>query len=84
LAAGDTGVRSIQTLTLGTSYGGGTIHLVQYRPVAYVPLTAANIGNSMQPGTLKRVWDSSCLVLVYDLTGTSGGVVSGLLSFSQG
>lgn len=84
LAAGDTGVRTIETLTLGTSYGGGAIHLVQYRPIAYVPLTADNKGNSMAPGTLRRIWDSSCLVLVYDLTGTSGGVTSGLLQFSQG
>jgi hypothetical protein len=84
LAAGDTGIRTIQTLTLGTSYGGGTIHLVMYRPIAYIPLTAANIGNSMTPGTLKRIWDSSCLTLVYELTGTSGGIVSGMLSYSQG
>ena len=34
LQAGDDGVRSIQTLTLGTSYGGGTIHLVAYRVLA--------------------------------------------------
>lgn len=84
LAAGDTGIRTIETLTLGTSYGGGAIHLVMYRPIAFVPLSAAGIGNSMAPGTLKRIWDSSCLTLVYELTGTSGGVVSGLLSYSQG
>jgi hypothetical protein len=83
LAAGDTGVRSIQTLTLGTSYGGGTIHLVQYRPIAYVPLSAANIGASMAPGA-QRIWDSSCLTLVYELTGTSGGIVAGTLRYSQG
>lgn len=34
LQAGDDGVRSIQTLTLGTSYVSGTIHLVAYRVIA--------------------------------------------------
>lgn len=84
LAAGDTGVKTIETLTLGTSYGGGAIHLVQYRPIAYVPLVTTGIGASLTPGQMRRIWDSSCLVLVYDLTGTSGGVVSGLISYSQG
>lgn len=84
LAVGDTGIRTIETLTLGTSYVSGTIHLVMYRPIAYVPLTAANIGVSMTPGQMRRIWDSSCLTLLYDLTGTSGGVVSGLLSYAQG
>lgn len=40
LDAGDTGVRSIQTLTLGTSYGGGTIHLVAYRILAILNIAA--------------------------------------------
>jgi hypothetical protein len=34
LQAGDKGVRSIQSVTLGTSYGGGAITLVAYRPIA--------------------------------------------------
>jgi hypothetical protein len=84
LAAGDTGIRTIETLTLGTSYGGGTIHLVMYRPIVYVPLTTAGVGASMPGGQMRRIWDSTCLVPVYDLTGTSGGVVSGLITYSQG
>jgi hypothetical protein len=84
LAAGDTGVRTIESLTLGTSYVSGTVHLVMYRPIAYVPLVTAGIGASMAPGVPKRVWDSSCPTVVYDLTGTAGGVVSGLLHYSQG
>jgi hypothetical protein len=84
LAAGDTGVRTVEGLTLGTSLVTGTVHLFQYRPIAYVPLTAAGIGASMAPGVLRRVWDSSCLTLLYDLTGTAGGNTSGLLQYSQG
>lgn len=84
LAAGDTGIRTIESLTLGTSYGGGTIHLVMYRPILYVPLTADNKGASMAPGAMRRIWDSTCLVPIYDLTGTSGGVTSGVITYAQG
>lgn len=36
-------MRSIQTVTLGTSYGAGAIHLVAYRPLVLLPVTIANI-----------------------------------------
>jgi hypothetical protein len=84
LAAGDVGIRTIETLTLGTSYGGGTIHLVMYRPICYLPLITTGIGSSMAPGTMRRIWDSSCLTLVYDLTGTAIGATSGMVTYSQG
>lgn len=84
LAAGDTGVRTVESITLGTSLVSGTVHLFQYRPIAYVPITADSRGSSMAPGTLRRVWDSSCPTLLYDLTGTSGGATSGLISYAQG
>lgn len=47
LAAGDVGVRSIQTLHLGTSYGTGSIHLVMYRilAVAHLGLDTVQGGN---------------------------------------
>lgn len=47
LAAGDKGVRSIQTLTLGTSYGTGTIHLVAYRILARGVIPLANAGSDV-------------------------------------
>jgi hypothetical protein len=71
-------------LTLGTSYGTGVLHLVMYRPIAYVPLPTAGVGATMNPGQMRRIWDSSCLTLLYDLTGTSGGIVAGTLTYSQG
>lgn len=36
LQAGDTGVRSVQTLTLSATWTSGVIHLVAYRPIAAV------------------------------------------------
>jgi hypothetical protein len=84
LAAGDVGVRTVESITLGTSLVSGTVHLLMYRPIAYVPLTADSRAASMAPGAIKRVWDSSCMTLLYDLTGTSGGAASGMLSYAQG
>lgn len=84
LATGDVGARTVEGIILGTSLVSGTVHLFQYRPIAYIPLAVAGVGASMAPGQMRRVWDSSCLFLMYDLIGTAGGVVSGLLNFAQG
>jgi hypothetical protein len=37
LAAGDVGVRSVQSITLGTSLTSGTVNLVALRPICYIP-----------------------------------------------
>lgn len=86
LAAGDVGVRSIQTLTLGTSYVSGTMHLVAYRVLASIPTPIANIASSqdfLELG-LPRIYDNSALQLVYLLSGTAGGVVQASLNYAQG
>lgn len=84
LAAGDTGVRTVESLTLGTSLVSGTVHLVMFRPIAFIPLAIAGVGASMAPMPPRRMWDSSVPMMVYDLTGTTGGIVSGLIGYSQG
>lgn len=86
LAAGDTGVRSIQTLTLGTSYGGGTIHLVMYRVIAELPITTANVGNQIDAftGGFPRLYDNSVLQLLWLPTGTGATTVTGSIVFAQG
>ena len=42
LQAGDTGVRSIQSVTLGTSLGGGTISMIIARPILNCGIALAN------------------------------------------
>ena len=62
LQAGDDGIRSIQTLTLGTSYGGGTIHLVAYRVLAGpLAIMTANGSDSLDfAGTgMPRCYDNT-------------------------
>lgn len=84
LAAGDTGVKTVESLTLGTSLVSGTVHLFQFRPVVYLPTPTASVGSGMPPGLPRRMWDSSVPFLIYDITGTSLGAVSGQIQYSQG
>jgi hypothetical protein len=54
-----------------------------YRPVAYIPLAVAGVGATMPPG-VRRMWDDSVPFIVLDLTGTAGGVTSGIIGYAQG
>lgn len=86
LQAGDTGVRSIQSLTLGTSLVTGTVHLVAYREIVGLGTPVAN--TQVQQGPLDlglpRLYDNSVPFLTYTLTGTSGGVTNTQLTYAQG
>lgn len=46
LAAGDEGVRSVQSVTLGTSYGGGAISLVAFRILSLVGCPVASVASA--------------------------------------
>jgi len=86
LAAGDVGVQSIQTLTLGTSYVSGTIHLVAYRHVATIPVPTANVALGRDPLQLglPRWFDNSVPFMVYLPTATGVGLVAGSAVWAQG
>lgn len=62
LAAGDSGIRSIQSITLGTSYVSGSMSLILYRVLGSIPVTAAtspqvvDFGN---PGV--KIWPNTCI-----------------------
>ena len=86
LAAGDTGVRSIQSITLGTSYGGGAIHLVAYRILARLELPIANTGGAIDAvsGGFVRCFDNTVPFLVWLPTSTTGVTVAGQLIITQG
>jgi hypothetical protein len=86
LAAGDKGIRSIQTLTKGTSFVSGTMHLVAYRVLAQLGTPTANTAAQMIPGSPRKMSDantSAVPFLLYQLTGTSGGAVMGTLTYCQ-
>lgn len=86
LAAGDTGVQSIQSLTLGTSYVSGTINLVAYRTIAAIPTPLVNTTSSQDVVQLgmPAMLDNSVPFLIYVLAGTAGGQVVSNINFAQG
>src|SRR5574343_632885 len=67
LNAGDTGVRSVQTLTLSVTWTSGTIHLVAYRVLATLELPAAGIPNAIDALTsgMPRCYDGTVPFLIY-------------------
>ena len=86
LAAGDVGVRTVQTLTFGgTAWASGTINLVLYRVLARLPLTAANTPWCKDPLQLgAKMYDNSNLFLVVVPATTTTSYVSGNVQWSQG
>lgn len=63
LAAGDRGVRSIQSITLGTSMLTGTIHLMITRDVAVIGTTIPNVNAQKIIGTPGiRLYNGTCLL----------------------
>lgn len=85
LAAGDKGVRSIQGVTLGTSYGGGSISLIAFRRIAFAPSPIVNVGglipNSSKTGV--KVYNGSCLIPAYLATATTATTTHGIVVIEE-
>lgn len=86
LAAGDTGVRSIQTCTLGVSMTSGSISLVAYRPLAMIELPAAGISNAVDALTsgMPQLYDTSVPFLLYIPQTTTTSLITGSVVYTQG
>ena len=86
LAAGDTGVRSVQTLTLSATWTSGTMHLVAYRVLATLELPAAGIPNAVDALTsgMPRLYDTSVPFLIFIPQTTTTTQLSGSVVYTQG
>lgn len=86
LAAGDTGVRSVQTLTLSATWTSGTMHLVAYRVLASLELGAAGLPNAIDALTsgMPRCYDNTVPFLVYIPQTTTTTQLTGTAVFTQG
>lgn len=85
LQAGDEGVQSIQTFTLGTVLGAGTIHLIAYRVIAQQSMGLANVGSGVlkfnAPG---RALEPGVCALPVILATTTGAVtINGSLTIAE-
>lgn len=86
LQAGDKGVRSIQSLTLGTSRVTGTMHLVAYRELGMVIVPDANIGDAIDAVSsgFPRCFDNTVPCLLWLPSTTTAATVQGQVGFTQG
>ena len=86
LAAGDTGVRSIQTYTSTVSMTSGVVHLVAYRVLASIELPAAGIAGVIDPvtGGLGREYDTTVPFPIFIPQTTTTTQLTGSVVHTQG
>lgn len=86
LQSGDTGVQSIQTLTLGTTLTSGKVHLVAYRPVARLDIVVASLGMAQDAFALgmPRLYNNTCPFLVFLPSANTGHQITGAVNYAWG
>lgn len=85
LAVGDTGIRKVNTVTVGTS-AGGFCHLVLVRPLACIQLreqnTTAEISYLVHRHTLPKILDGACLNFLFGSAAVAtSSIIRGHLKF---
>jgi hypothetical protein len=85
--AGEQGVRSVETLAVGTTATAGVANLLIIRPLARIPLLA-NIWNEVSflddVLSLPRIYDNAALCLAMLATGTTATNVWGTITCAYG
>lgn len=86
LAAGDTGVRSIQTFQFSATWTSGAAGLVAYREIARLELTAGNTPNAVDALTsgFPRLFDNTVPFLIFIPSTTTTSNISGQVIWTQG
>lgn len=64
-AAGDTGIKTLGNVTLGTSLLTGSVTFILYRPLATIGITTANTPVVYVPQTSVRLYNDSCLSWIF-------------------
>lgn len=85
-AAGDKGVRSVQSITLGTSYAGGAISLILFRFIASAPNLIANAGGKMEDNAKSinvRLFNGVCLLPLYVPSATTASNMFGYINVEE-
>lgn len=89
LAAGDRGVRSVQSYSIASGTTGAAA-IILYKPLASLPLAAANLASERDflfaLPSLPKIGDGACLAL-FALTGgalTTGQIITGHLDIAWG
>lgn len=86
LQGSDVGVRSVESVTLGTSYAAGAVSLMAVRRLAMVPFVAPTSGALMDWAGLglPQLYNDSAIYMAVLLSGTAAGVTVGEINYAHG
>jgi hypothetical protein len=84
LAAGDRGVQSIQSITLGTSLVTGAVSMIVARPLANVAGLLAQVGSEagIDPRTGIKLYNGSCILPIMLASATTATTLQGTFSIA--
>lgn len=79
LQAGDTGVQSIQSITLNTTLTSGSLSVFIARKLVDVPVSVANVNFSkdINAGYGVPLWDNACILPFAQTSATTATVING-------
>ena len=85
LAAGDTGCRSIEGVTFGTSLAGGAVNMMLIRPIVFGPVLLANTGycTSISDYKAVKIFPNSYLTTWVIPTSATATNISGVANFVE-
>ena len=87
LQAGDTGIRSVQSVTLSASTAtAGNFGITLVKRIAEIPITVAGTGVVLDPFALgfPKIEDNACLSFMVVTSTTSTGFMTGTINIAQG
>lgn len=84
LQAGDRGVQSIQSVTLGTSLVAGAVSLIVARPLANVAGLLAQVGSAagIDPRTGIKLYNGTCILPIMLASATTATTLQGTFSIA--
>lgn len=89
LAAGDTGVRSVESVTLGVStLTAGNFGVTLFKPLCMLPLVPYGTEFTGDPflsmgGQAEEVLDDACLFFITQTNSTAQATITGMLNFAE-
>lgn len=86
LQAGDAGIRSIESITLGTSLVTGAVHLVLYRSILTLGVASANVSAEVNAvtGGMPQLYDNTVPFMLWLPVSTAAVTISAQLAVAQG
>jgi hypothetical protein len=86
LSAGDSGVRSVQSIALGNTWNSGTIHLVAYRILSIIPCGGAGVSSAVDvvTGGMPQMFDNTVPFLIFVPSTTTSTSIQGSMTVTQG